>query len=68
MAEHGSGPLAPSLAWRIGSTAIMGLVGGMTRIFMTIPNTTRAHGKDAFMDLLDDREDVEGRRRGLITG
>lgn len=58
----------PSLAWRIGSTFIMGTAGGLTRMFMTIPNTTRSYGKDAFMDLLDDREDVEGRRRGLITG
>ena len=68
MAEDRSSPLSPSLAWHIGSTATMGLVGGITRLFMTIPNSTKSHGKDAFMDLIDDREDVEGRRRGLITG
>lgn len=68
MGEDENDPPPPSLAWLTGSTFIMGMVGGLTRIFMTIPNTTRSHGKDAFMDLLDDREEVEDRRRGLITG
>jgi len=68
MTEAEGDPPPPSLGWRLGSTLTMSMVGGLTRVFMTIPNTTKSHGKDAFMDLLDDREDVEDRRRGLITG
>ena len=61
-------PLPPSLPWRIGSVMVMGGIGTLVRTFMNIPNTQRAHGLDKFLDLVDDREDVGRRKRGLITG
>ncbi|MDI1489043.1 MAG: Lyso-phosphatidylcholine acyltransferase [Ramalina farinacea] len=60
-------PLPPSLPWRIGSVIVMGGIGTLVRTFMNIPNTQRAHGLDRFLDLVDDREDVGKRKRGLIT-
>lgn len=35
---------------------------------MNILNTTRTHGLDKFLDMIDDREDIGARKRGLITG
>lgn len=61
-------PPSPSLLWRSGSTAVMGIVGTLTRAFMHGPNWQDAHGLDDFLELLDKRTDVEGRQRGLITG
>lgn len=31
-------------------------------------STTEVHGLDRFLELLDERDNVEGRERGLITG
>ena len=61
-------PLSPSLPWRFGSAAVMGIVGTLTRAFMTIPNSQDAHGLGGFLDLVDERADSEQRQRGLITG
>ena len=67
--DEGDAGLPPlSLPWRVGSTAVMGFIGGVSRLFMTGPNSTKAYGMEKFMDMLDDREDIERRRRGLITG
>lgn len=61
-------PPPPSLLWRSGSTAVMGLVGTLTRVFTHGPNWQDVHGLDGFLELLDKRADVDGRQRGLITG
>ena len=61
-------PSSPSLPWRFGSSAVMGIVGTLTRAFMNVPNTQTADGLDDFLDLLDKRADIEKRERGLITG
>lgn len=61
-------PPPPSLLWRAGSTAVMGFVGTLTRAFMHGPNWQDAHGLDGFLELLDERADIDGRKRGLITG
>jgi len=46
----------------------MGLIGSLTRSFMCVLNTQEAHGLNHFLDLIDEREDVTRRKRGLITG
>ena len=58
----------PSLLWRAGSTAVMGIVGTLTRAFTHGLNRQHAHGLDGFLELLDKRADINGRKRGLITG
>ena len=68
MAEDESDMLPPSLPWRIGSTITMGLVGAASRIFVTTVNSSESHGKEAFMRVLDERENEGSRERGLITG
>ena len=60
-------PPPPSLLWRASSTAIMGIVGTLTRAFMHGLNWQDAHGIDGFLELLDKRADIDGRQRGLIT-
>lgn len=58
----------PSLPWRVGSTVIMGITGSLSRLFMLGANTTEVHGLDGFLELLDKRNEVRNRQRGLITG
>lgn len=61
-------PAAPSAPWRAGSAFVMGAVGLLCRGFLLGLSKTEAHGLDNFLKLLDEREDVEGRQKGLITG
>ncbi len=61
-------PSSPSLPWRFSSALIMGLTGSASRSFLYGLNHTEVIGLDRFMQVLDKREDVEGRERGLITG
>ncbi|KAL6716847.1 Lyso-phosphatidylcholine acyltransferase [Lecanora helva] len=61
-------PLPPSLPWRIGSSAVMGITGMLTNAFMHVLNTQNTHGLECFLDLLDQRADPNARQRGLITG
>lgn len=58
----------PSLSWRIGSSITMGTIGVLSRLFMFGANRTDVHGLEKFLELLDEREDIESRKRGLITG
>ncbi|KAE8454265.1 hypothetical protein EG329_005190 [Mollisiaceae sp. DMI_Dod_QoI] len=60
-------PSSPSLPWRFSSALIMGLTGSASRSFLYGLNHTEVIGLDRFMQVLDRREDVEGRERGLIT-
>jgi monolysocardiolipin acyltransferase len=61
-------PLAPSQPWQIASAITMGAVGALCRGFLYGLSTTEVHGLDTFLELLDARENVERRERGLITG
>lgn len=60
--------LQPSLSWRIGSSITMGAIGVLSRLFMFGANKTEVHGLEDFLELLDEREDINSRKRGLITG
>lgn len=61
-------PSAPSLPWRFTSSLIMGLTGGLSRVFYYGLNRVEVIGLEKFMHTIDRRKDVEGRTRGLITG
>jgi len=61
-------PYAPNLSWRIASTATITLTGLLARTFGRVACTTEVHGLEGFLKLLDERNDVDGRQRGLITG
>lgn len=58
----------PSLPWRAGSSVIMGLTGMLSRGFLYGLNTVEATGLQNFLKVLDDREDVQKRTKGLLTG
>jgi monolysocardiolipin acyltransferase len=46
----------------------MGLTGSISRGFLYACNDTEVIGLDRFLETLDQRKDVAGRERGLITG
>lgn len=47
---------------------VMGVTGLVTRGFLYGLSSTRVQGLDGFLKLLDERSNVDGRERGLITG
>lgn len=59
---------APSWPWRAASSFTVGTVGMLCRSFLYGLSNTEVHGLDAFLELLDERADIPGRERGLITG
>jgi hypothetical protein len=59
---------APSLPWRAASTFTMSAVGILSKSFLNLACTTKVHGLDGFLKILDQRRDVANRDRGLITG
>ena len=61
-------PEQPSLLWRTGSSVITGATGFLCRTFLVGLNRLEVNGYDKFMRLLDERADVKGRTKGLITG
>lgn len=61
-------PDQPSLLWRTGSSFITGATGLLCRSFLIGLNRLEVNGYDKFMRLLDERADVNGRTKGLITG
>ena len=61
-------PPPPSLPWRFGSAAVMGLIGTVSRVFIYGANSQETHGLDAFLELIDERADIDNRNKGLITG
>lgn len=61
-------PEAPSAPWRAASTFIMGAVGLLCKGFLSGLSKVETHGMEDFLKLLDEREDVDRRERGLITG
>ncbi|KAH8688043.1 hypothetical protein GQ44DRAFT_720804 [Phaeosphaeriaceae sp. PMI808] len=60
-------PEAPSTPWRAASAATMGTVGLLCKGFLKGFSKVETHGMDNFLKLLDQRYDVEGRQKGLIT-
>lgn len=61
-------PDRPSLPWRIGSTFIIGATGFLCRTFLLGFSKVQVHGWEGFKQILDERQDVAGRTKGLITG
>ena len=61
-------PARPSLPWRVGSSLIIGATGLLARTFFVGLNKGQVHGLDRFLELLDERSDIHGRQRGLVTG
>lgn len=61
-------PEAPSTPWRAASAFTMGAVGLLCKGFLSGLSRVETHGMDDFLQLLDEREDVGARQRGLITG
>ena len=62
-------PQAPGLAWRAASTLVMAATGLISRAFLYGANgSVTVVGAESFCELLDRREHVGGRERGLITG
>ncbi|KAL2047352.1 hypothetical protein N7G274_001373 [Stereocaulon virgatum] len=60
-------PRPPSMPWRFGSAAIMGIIGSLSRAFIYGANSQETHGLDGFLELIDKRANIENRKRGLIT-
>ena len=46
----------------------MGAVGLLCKGFLSGLSKVETHGMEDFLQLLDEREDVEGRQKGLVTG
>ena len=61
-------PYAPGLGWRAASTATIAFTGFLAKAFARIACSTEVHGLESFVRLLNDRENVKERDRGLITG
>jgi monolysocardiolipin acyltransferase len=61
-------PAAPSAPWRAASAFTMGAVGLLCKGFLSGLSRVETHGMEDFLQLLDEREQVEGRQKGLITG
>lgn len=60
-------PSKPSLPWRFSSSVVMGIVGGVSRSFLFGLSNTQVFGLEKFLEMLDKREHVENRDRGLLT-
>lgn len=61
-------PAQPSSLWMAGSAVTMGAVGFLCRSFLIGFNRLEVHGFDKFLQLVDERADINGRTKGLITG
>lgn len=60
-------PMEPSLVWRTGSSAVIGIIGSMSRAFLYALNDIESPGLERFLQILEDRKDVNKRTRGLLT-
>jgi monolysocardiolipin acyltransferase len=61
-------PESPSAPWRAASAITMGAVGLLCKGFLSGLSKVETRGMEDFLRLLDERQDVAGRERGLITG
>ncbi|KAL1903289.1 Lyso-phosphatidylcholine acyltransferase [Sporothrix stenoceras] len=60
-------PRKPGALWRATSTFVMATTGMICRSFLYGFNNVEVVGLDNFLKLLDERKDVQARKRGLIT-
>ncbi|TLS29804.1 hypothetical protein PpBr36_00333 [Pyricularia pennisetigena] len=60
-------PQQPSLAWRTTSSILMGLSVAVSKGFLYGLNKVETIGLERFVELLDQRKDVQKRTKGLIT-
>jgi len=58
---------SPGLRWRAASTATILFTGTLAKVFLNVACRTETHGLDRFLKVLEEREDVGGRERGLLT-
>ncbi|KAI1820994.1 acyltransferase [Xylaria intraflava] len=65
--HHEPPPARPTLPWRVTSSLVMGLTASLSRVFLYGLNTVEVTGLQRFLDILDRREDVNKRQRGLLT-
>ncbi|KAJ5156657.1 hypothetical protein N7492_009460 [Penicillium capsulatum] len=65
--ESGATADCPSLPWRAWSNTTMWGVAGLCRAFLSTLNNAKVHGFEEFTELLDSRQDVSQRSKGLIT-
>lgn len=68
MTEQQVPPDAPSALWQAASSFTLGAVGTVCRSFLYGLNKLDVYGLDGFVQTLEERRDVQGRERGLITG
>ncbi|KAI9892298.1 MAG: hypothetical protein M1814_001497 [Vezdaea aestivalis] len=59
--------VTPSWPWRTLSTCDISIIGFLSRGFLYGLSKPEVHGLDRFLGILDQREDIAGRSRGLIT-
>ena len=57
----------PGLTWRVGSSAVMGITGMLSKAFLYGFNNVEVTGLEPFLETLDRRR-KNGRKRGLLTG
>lgn len=57
----------PPFPSRAASTLALGTVGFLSRTFLYIFSNTEVKGLEKFLELVDSRQDVADRTRGLIT-
>ncbi|KAI1358491.1 acyltransferase [Xylaria arbuscula] len=60
-------PLQPSLPKRATSSLVMGLTASLSRVFIYGLNSVQVTGLQRFLDILEDRKDIDKRQRGLLT-
>lgn len=59
--------LRPPLGSRLCTGFVMAATGLLSKSWLSIWNSTEVIGLERFLKILDDRQDVESRQRGLIT-
>jgi hypothetical protein len=59
---------APSWHWRISSRIVMCAIGLTSKAFLRWCSNCTVTGRDAFVKLLEERQDINGRTKGLLTG
>ena len=60
--------VTPSPMYRAASTVTMTAIGFLAKMYLNVFNSASVHGLDSFIRMLDERADVQQRKRGLITG
>ncbi|KAK4986821.1 Lyso-phosphatidylcholine acyltransferase [Elasticomyces elasticus] len=60
-------PWQPSWPWRASSTIVVGITGFLCRSFIYGLNRTEVQGLDNLLRVIDERNEVDRRQRGLVT-